>query len=375
MSSLEIAQVLASSQGGIGRHAASVIKRLVGAGHQVSLYCPAETRDAHEFHLAEVQWRPLSRLGQARTADVVHAHGYKAGLLAASLTRPSFPPKAGPPVVVSWHNAVLAPRPGASIKLQAAWRAALLLQRLVARLATVTLGASTDLVAEARRLGAKDARLSPVAAVELAPARKTREETRQLLGIPGSAMLILTVTRLAPQKNLELLVEIAARLRSRPELIFAIVGEGPARAELSARIAEAGVKVHLLGQRSDIADLLAAADIALLTSTWEARSLFAQEALSAGVPFVGTRVGGIEELVGSAAVLFDLNDPEQAAISLIQLADDPIRRDELRWLGLVQAATWPDEAAVAADLVRLYRELARDSSAGPIRNQADPPIG
>ena len=87
-----------------------------------------------------------------------------------------------------------------------------------------------------------------------------------------------------------------------------IVGEGPLRTELEARVAADRSQVRLLGHRDDIASLLAAADIALLTSTWEARALVAQEALLAGVPLVSTRVGGIEELVGDAAVLVEPGD-------------------------------------------------------------------
>ena len=71
--------------------------------------------------------------------------------------------------------------------------------------------------------------------------------------------------------------------------------------------------MRLLGRSDDIGSLLGAADLALLTSTWEARALVAQEALLAGVPLVSTRVGGIEELVGSAAVLVTPGDVEEAA--------------------------------------------------------------
>ena len=85
-----------------------------------------------------------------------------------------------------------------------------------------------------------------------------------------------------------------------------IVGEGPERPALERRIADDGLAVRLLGHRDELGSLLAAADLALLTSTWEARALVAQEALLAGLPLISTRVGGIEELVGDAAVLVEL---------------------------------------------------------------------
>ena len=105
--------------------------------------------------------------------------------------------------------------------------------------------------------------------------------------------------------------------------------------------------------------LLAAADLALLTSTWEARALVAQEALLAGLPLVSTRVGGIEELVGSAAVLIRPGDVAEAARQIIALADNSAEKRRRREAGLRQAATWPNEDDVADDLAQVYNELTR----------------
>ncbi len=152
---MRIALVMTASTGGIGRHVAGLAPRLVARGHQVLVCCPPATARAHGIdRLAErgdLSWRPLSRLGRARGADVVHAHGYKAIALTAALTRP-----AGPPLVGSWHNAVLATGRAGQVG-----RA---LQRISAHSADLTLGASSDLVVLARALGAGRAELGPVAA-------------------------------------------------------------------------------------------------------------------------------------------------------------------------------------------------------------------
>jgi len=170
---------------------------------------------------------------------------------------------------------------------------------------------------------------------------------------------------LAPQKNLNLLLEAAALTRHSPNVRFAVVGDGPERERLAARIRAEALPVELLGHRSDIADLLHAADIALLTSTWEARALVAQEALLAGLPLVSTRVGGIEELVGEAALLIPANEAQAAAAAVLQLADDPVRRQELADAGRARATSWPDEDAVADDVVAAYREVLGGSSPCP----------
>jgi glycosyltransferase involved in cell wall biosynthesis len=157
-----------------------------------------------------------------------------------------------------------------------------------------------------------------------------------------------------------MVLDIAAAVRDRPDLLFVVVGEGPERDKLQRRIIDERLRVRLLGRSDDIGSLLAAADLALLTSTWEARALVAQEALLAGVPLVTTRVGGIEELVGSAAALITPGDVEEAAQHIIALADSPDKRRQLSEAGLHQAATWPDEDDVVDDLVRVYTELAQD---------------
>jgi glycosyltransferase involved in cell wall biosynthesis len=341
---VRIAQVLTASTGGIGRHVASVVVRLVQRGHAVRIYSPAETSRTQRLDDLGADVRPLSRLGRLTGADVVHAHGYKAGALAlgASTLRPV-------PLVVTWHNAVLGQ----------GWSAVggRLLQRFVARGADLTLGASTDLVVEARRLGARNARLGPVAAPILGKATVPREAVRRDLGLTERDVMIVTIGRLAPQKNLGLVLEIARSLRDHSELRFLIAGEGPLRDELADRVKADSSNVVLLGHDDDIASLLGAADLVLLTSAWEARALAAQEALLSGVPLVSTRVGGIEELVDGAAVLFDPHDVRQAVVQLLDLAHDADRRASLRAAGLARAAAWPDEEQVVDELLTCYREL------------------
>jgi glycosyltransferase involved in cell wall biosynthesis len=339
---MRIALVLTASTGGIGRHVASLVPRFVTAGHRVRVYAPESTTGTYAFAGAEVL--PLRALARLHDAGVLHAHGYKAGGLAlpAHLIRRI-------PLVVTWHNAVL------GLDQRAA--AARLLQRVVAHGADLTLGASSDLVQQATWCGARRARLGPVAAPTLTPSTHGRNDVRVSLGIDEDELLVLTVTRLAPQKNLGLLLDIAADVRSDPRLRFVVAGDGPQRAELEARIAADGSRVRLLGRRDDVPDLLGAADVALLTSSWEARALVAQEALLAGVPLVATRVGGIPELVGEGAVLFRLGDSRAAGRALRHLADLPFLRGELAARGRAEAATWPDEDDVAADVLAAYRSI------------------
>jgi glycosyltransferase involved in cell wall biosynthesis len=344
---VKVAQLLTASTGGIGRHVASIAPRLEQRGHQVRVFCPKTTADVQGFKELGLDVWPLASLRRFVGADLVHAHGLKAGWLGLPIAW-----LFSVPLVVTWHNAVL----GDGLAPAAARQ----MQRTVAMGADLTLAASSDLVAQARRLGARHARLSPIAAPVLRQARITRDAQRRVLGADPHDTVVLTVGRLAPQKNLGMVLDIAATVRNRPDLRFVVVGDGPEEGTLQGRIADERLQVQLLGRNDDIGSLFGAADVALLTSTWEARALVAQEALLAGVPLVSTRVGGIEELVGSAAVLVPPGDAEEAARQLVALADDPDERHRLQEAGRRQSATWPNEDDVVNDLVVAYNDISRD---------------
>ena len=356
--------VLATSAGGIGRHVYSVASGLVEHGIPVSVAGPESTDRAFgyraaglPFHPVEIATtpRPVADLAAARRlrhlaagADLVHAHGLRAGFVASrALTGPDR--TARPPLMVTWHNAVLAT--GVRRRLLAG------LERTVARSATLTLGASSDLVERARQLGARDARPGPVAAPPLPPAERDRDAVRAELGADDRPV-VLAVGRLAPQKSYPLLLAAARQWAGRrPQPLVVIAGEGPERAALQAEINARALPVRLLGHRSDIADLLGAADLVVLSSRWEARALIAQEALRAGRPLVATAVGGVPELVGPAAVLVPYGDAGALANAAARLLDDPAEAARLAQAGPAQAARWPTEADTIDQLLARYHEL------------------
>lgn len=115
----------------------------------------------------------------------------------------------------------------------------------------------------------------------------------------------------------------------------------------------------MLGRRADVPELLSAADLVVLPSRWEARSLIAQEALYAGVPLVATDVGGTPELVGEAAVLVPYGDAAGFSRAVLGLLGDPDRRAALAVAGRAQASTWPTEDETVAQVLSVYDELTR----------------
>ncbi len=359
-----VVEVLGTSAGGVGVHVRSLVTQLVSRGWTVTVAAPAVTHAVFDFAGAQVVTVPIRAAGREllavpalrraiRGAGIVHAHGLRAAT-AAVLTRATFRPARRVPLVVTWHNAVLAT--GVTGRLLG------LGERLVARGPDVSLGASADLVERIRALGGRDVRLAPVAAPRPVPVRSA-EQVRAELGLSAGRALVVCVARLHPQKGLDVLVEATTRLTPAP--LVAVAGDGPLRVELQAHIDNTKAQVRLLGRRGDVADLLAAADLVVLPSRWEARPLVAQEAMTLGRPLVATDVGGVADLVGAGARLVPPGDAEALAAVMAELLASPPDRAELSARAIAVAAGWPDESASATIIERLYRELLGASAVTP----------
>ena len=354
--------VLATSTGGIGTHVTSLVQRLPGLGIDVTVVCPAATEEQFGFgKLADFTPVDISTSARLRAdriavrtlrqaladADVAHTHGLRATSLTALALGRRHPGRL--PLVATWHNAVL----GTRVRRQLLAG----LERLSARRADITLGASADLVARAAELGAPIARLVPVAAPAMSPPTRDPVEVRAELGVDGRPLL-LAVGRLAPQKDYATMLDAAVTWQTRsPRPVLAIAGAGPERDRLQHLIDSRGIDARLLGHRDDVPDLLAAADLYLLTSTWEARALVVQEALRAGVPVVATAVGGVPELTGDAAVLVPPADATAVARAVGDLLDNDGRRAYLARRGAERASEWPDEDDTARAVAAAYREV------------------
>ncbi|MEV6601945.1 glycosyltransferase family 4 protein [Actinoplanes sp. NPDC051346] len=352
-----VALVLGSSTGGVGQHVSSLVRGLLANGCQVLVCGPAATDEHFGFAAAGAEFvqveipanpgpqdsgaiRALRRALTGREVGVVHAHGLRAAFVAA-LARPTAP------LVVTWHNAVLARGLRGS--------ASALVERIVARSAALTLGASEDLVARAESLGARPARLGAVAAPTMGAPKRSRAAVRAEFRVAPDVPLIVSVGRLHPQKRYDLLLEAAARWRELdPAPVTVIAGSGPSYMLLAQRASELRVKVHLLGHRTDVPDLLGAADLAVITSDWEARQLFAQEALHAGLPLVTTAVGGLPGLVGDAAELIAPGDVDALDRAVREMLADPAKRADYAERARRQAASWPTEQDTVVDVLRAY---------------------
>ncbi|MGW0365594.1 glycosyltransferase family 4 protein [Streptomyces sp. NPDC002990] len=351
---LRTVQVLGGAGADSSAHVRSLATGLAARGVRVTVCAPPEAEGQYDFTGAGARFASdaVSALRAACAgADVVHAHGVRAGMRAALALRGR-----RVPLVVSWHG----DGPAAAGALG---RLSRILERQVARAAAVVLGASSDQVDLARQRGARDARLAPVAVP--APASGWPEPAAD----PGKARaelgaverpLLIAVGSLVPHRGYSVLLDAARAWRALdPVPLLVIAGEGPLRAELSRRIESEGLPVRLLGRRRDAVRLLAAADVAVLPTRWEERAPLAQEALRVGVPLVATAVGGVPELVGEGAVLVPYGDAGALADAVARLLEDPARRAALAAAGRAQAATWPSEDDTVAQVLSVYDELTQ----------------
>ncbi|MDK1475635.1 glycosyltransferase family 4 protein [Streptomyces sp. 549] len=368
---LHTVQILGGGSAGTGAHVRSLSAGLVARGVRVTVCAPDEAESSHRFTGVGARFAPTPARTEAGAlaavravcadADLVHAHGLRAGLLAALALGGR---RRRVPLVVTWHTRTH--REGVRARMT------YLLERRVARAARVVLAVSSDLVERARRRGARDARLAPVAlpgpcagepplegsAAPAAEEDTLRHKERAELGAVDRP-LILTVGRLEPHQGHDVLLTAARAWRHRdPEPLVAVAGEGSRRAALQRRIDAEQLPVRLLGCREDALRLLAAADLAVLPARWEGRSPLAQEALRAGVPLVATAVGAVPELVGDAALLVPYGDPDALADAVSGLLADPGRRAAMAAAGRAQAATWPTEDTTVAQVLSVYDELS-----------------
>jgi glycosyltransferase involved in cell wall biosynthesis len=168
---------------------------------------------------------------------------------------------------------------------------------------------------------------------ERAQPKRSSAEVRAELGI-GEAFMMLSTGRLAEQKGLEHLIRAADLLRNDlPSAKIVLAGVGPLRTQLSRLVSDLGLDdmVKLVGHRSDVGDLLAAADLVVLPSLWEGLSISLLEAMAAGKPVVTTAIGSNREVTndGEAAMLVPPKDVEGLAAAIRSLATDRARLEEL----------------------------------------------
>ncbi len=326
---IRVLQVVRPALGGIRQHVLSLLDGLDPACVTNSVAAPpAFVREvlrhphlhasipldiAARFSLARdlLAARRLARL-VPQFADIVHAHGARAGWICALAHR-----HRPFPLVFTAHNLVS--------------------RDLVTRLAIPFLGFHADRVlavspSVADSLAACGLPRAKIQVVpnginltrfELTPTQ--RAEARQSFGLPDNAFVVAAAARLSREKGMDTLLQAAGQ---RAGMTFLLAGDGPLKATLARQMPP---NARLLGRLSDVQPLLAAADVFAVPSRREGQGIAALEAMAMGLPLVASRVGGLADMLtdGETALLVPPDAPDALAAALSRLKSDARLRAKL----------------------------------------------
>lgn len=378
-----VLELSAQAAGGVRAHIRQVSQLLAKDGHQVLLAGPSNVISPADGAVSgacprtyqiDIGARPsgadlkaLRQLKQlAATAQVIHAHGLRAGALAVLAVK-RLPAAKRPRVVVTLHNL-----PVGSAPTRLVGKA---LHLVVVKGADYVLTVSPDLLKKAKQLGLKAGEIAVVPApargcMDHAAQPEISQDSAQSLdagsGVDSgsgygassdtdydAAPCLLTIARLAPQKGLDLLLEAATLIKQRGiDFTWLVAGDGPLKAQLNQQIDDAALPVKLLGRREDIGALLSQADVVVQTSYWEGQPLTLREAMQAGRAIVATDVGGSAYTLAGCGQLVE---PQAGPLAdaVVAVISDPKRRETLEAASRAAVAKIPGETQLREQLDRV----------------------
>jgi glycosyltransferase involved in cell wall biosynthesis len=285
--------------------------------------------------------------------DLLTAHGAKVGILGRLASR-----RLGVPLVVTVHGWACAP---GTPRVQAAVSRGL--ERLIGSLATRIIT-----VSEFDRRFGLEAHLAPENRLvtvhngmpDVAPGLRAE---------PGrSPPRLIMVGRFEPQKDHNTLLHALGGLRSQAWELD-LVGDGPLRQGMEALAASLGIRerVRFLGQRTDVDQLLAQAQIGVLVSKWEGFPLSILEAMRAGLPVVASRVGGVDEAVqdGRTGFVVPREDVGELRERLARVLQSPELRLQLGASGRERYEQQFTLEHMVARTLAVYREVLRGRGSAP----------
>jgi glycosyltransferase involved in cell wall biosynthesis len=200
---------------------------------------------------------------------------------------------------------------------------------------------------------------------------------RTQFGLPHDRPLLLYVGRVAFEKNIDFLLRMFARLLTRrPDALFVVAGEGPAREHLTRLARELGIKdqvrfIGYLDRATDLPNCYAAGDAFVFASRTETQGLVLLEAMAQGTPVVSTAELGTRSILTPECGAYVVPEDEQAFAAAVaqalNLAADSPRRTQLR----AHAESWAS-LAMARRLVNFYEQVILAASQIRTGSHRDP---
>jgi glycosyltransferase involved in cell wall biosynthesis len=302
----------------------------------------------------------LAQIIRRRRPDIVHTHTAKAGFVARLAARIALGRR--PLVVHTYHGHVLEGYFGGGRTLL--YRT---LERVMGSMSDALVGVSQATVDDLVRLRIAPARKFRVIPLGLDLDRYTaldeqlRRDERAALGIADDAVAAVFMGRLVPIKRVDVLLEALASARAQgADVVLVVVGGGECEPQLRAQADALGIAaaVRFVGYRADIASLLAAGDVAVLSSANEGTPVALIESAAAGLPLVATDVGGVRDVVADGTGrLVRAGDAAGLGDAIAALAADPARRRAMGAAARRHVLARYDAARLVQDVDALYREL------------------
>lgn len=198
-----------------------------------------------------------------------------------------------------------------------------------------------------------------------------RVEIRAGWGLDDSHLAIVQVARLNRLKDHATALRAMKLLSADVPLVrLVLVGDGEERAALEALTAELGLRdrVIFVGMRKNVAELLGAADLFLLSSISEGIPLTLLEAMAAGLPCAATRVGGIPEVIvdGQTGLLAAPSDPRDLADKLRTMLSDASLRGRIGAAGAARVRERFDARQMHQAYAKIFGEMLGTNSASPL---------
>jgi glycosyltransferase involved in cell wall biosynthesis len=179
--------------------------------------------------------------------------------------------------------------------------------------------------------------------------------SRRLAGFGNERCVLLYVASFQPRKDHTNLLHAIAQI---PDADLFLVGDGELRphAERLSRTLGIAERVHFLGRRKDIPELLGMADIYVHPPTFEGFGIAVAEAMAAGKPIVATNVPGLAQVVSDAGILVPPGNPTTLAREIRRLIASPERRAQLSRAAVERSRQFSIEKTVTA-YIDLYGSL------------------
>ncbi len=334
---MKIVEIIRKAEGGMKEHYITLVKGLLNKGHQVTALCDFPQQDLNDLRLEGAQVipysfpdtiKPLADIRKIRELenimssvqpDILHCHGFKAGLIGRLARR-----QPGCYVVYSIHNFASYGRGSLGRMMLGC------LEKWSYRRTDAVICVSQAL----RDHMINDMELSPERIHVVYNSKPdwgtggNGVKIRSQYGIDKNDILIGTAARLIPSKGIHLLLEAGPGvLMQYPNVVFMIAGSGPEETRLRILAEQNGISEHVrfAGHVSNMHDYYSAFDMFILPTMTEGLGITILEAMSFGLPIIATSTGGIPELIknGENGILVKPNSTHEIQSAILDLLKNP----------------------------------------------------